>query len=213
MGVRLVSHSGHVFWDTGVLAVGPDFPRLTRVDLPFTRARRAFDFHGYASAEAALASWAREALRHFPDRAEALRVISGARRRIYCGAVADAPLVSAFDPVLLRRARVSREELLAGEWHARWRVASAARRISGVHGLSIPATVAGGLRLVLFAGFISEHLEVLTSTPQPVTIAQLPRRTTPVPAGEGVVLALRSPSGEGGASKPANPTIRVSRRA
>jgi hypothetical protein len=214
MRVRVIPHSGHVFWEGGLLVGGPTLPRLTRADLPYTRAGKAYDLHGYSSAESALAAWAAAAVRHFSDRAEALRVISGARRRVYCAAVVHAPLVSAFDPVLLRQACVGRQELLAGEWHARWRVASAARHMPGVHGLLIPPTVPGGLRVVLFAGFISEHLEILTSAPQGVTISELPRRRTRVPAREGVVVALRA-SGEaaGEAESPIDPTIRVGRRA
>ena len=190
MGEALELHSGRVFWETGLQPADPRFPQLARTDLPYTRSGRAFDLHGYVSAEAALAAWVRRALRDFPDRSEGLKVISGAQRRVFCGAFSDTPLVCAFDPVLLRRARVGKDELLAGEWHARWRVAGAARRVPGAHGLLIPATIGEGISVVLFATFITEHLEVLRSKPQRITLSEFPRPEVRR-SGEGVVVPLR----------------------
>jgi hypothetical protein len=121
---------------------------------------------------------------------DAIRVLTGVRRRIACLHINGLLVADVRHPRVLRLAGVDREELALPGLHAGRRLAAAARRIPGVGGLSVPPLTPGASdALVIFPESVAGHVELVHAPVQTVTPAfPSTRRPGSPPEAEPVVI-------------------------
>jgi hypothetical protein len=170
-------------------------PNLAASEMPYTRARRAFDLYTFRQPEDALIEWGRRKLGAM-GRADGVQVLAECYRAEACLSVVGLTVVTATDPGLLALAGIAADEWDPSLRDLRLRLADAARRVPSVGGLFVPAlTPSGGRALVVFAGYITESVSLEYERVRQVPLAALARPDRgagdPAHAAEVIDLAER----------------------